>query len=99
LELSAVIEFENQDRVKNIVQANQTNLKQKWHMDSNAAFPFQYDFSVGTIHGKNMVPQSKDQGKDTVSKDTAEVIEINDNWDDISILFRLWSSQYISPFT
>ncbi len=33
-----------------------------------------------------MVLQSKDQGKDTDSKDTAEVIEINDDGEDISIL-------------
>jgi hypothetical protein len=55
-EFSAAMEFENQDWVKNIAQANQTNLKQKWHVNPNAAFPFEDDFSVGTIHGKNMVP-------------------------------------------
>jgi hypothetical protein len=55
-------------------------------VDPNAAFPFQDDFSVETIHRKNMVLQSKDQGKDTDSKDTAEVIEINDDGEDISIL-------------
>ncbi len=51
-ELSAVMEFKNQDWVKNIAQADQHNLKKK-HVDPNVAFPFQDDFSVGTIHGKN----------------------------------------------
>ncbi len=52
LELSAVMEFENHDRVKNIAQADQTNIKKK-HVNPNAAFPFQDDLSVVTIHGKN----------------------------------------------
>jgi hypothetical protein len=51
-ELSAVMEFKNQDWVKNIAQADQTNIKKK-HVNLNAAFPFQDDFSIGTIHGKN----------------------------------------------
>ncbi len=84
-ELSAVKEFKNQDWVKNIAQANQHNLKKK-HVDPNAAFPFQDDFSVGTIHGKNMAAQSKDQADGTGTKDVIKVIEISDTDDDISVL-------------
>jgi hypothetical protein len=44
------------------------------------AFPFQDDFSVGTIHRINMKPPSKDQGVEE-----AKAIEILDNDDDVSV--------------
>jgi hypothetical protein len=53
-----VIEFESQDWVKNLAQAD-TNPPKKQFADPNAAFPFQDNFSVGTIHGTNMKPPSK----------------------------------------
>jgi hypothetical protein len=56
-ELSAVIEFESQDWVKNLTQADPPK---KQFADPNAAFAFQDGFSVGTIHGTNMKPPSKD---------------------------------------
>ncbi len=54
---------------------------QKKYVDPNAAFPFQENFSVGTIHGTNTKPPSKDQGTEK-----AAVVEIVDNEDDVSIL-------------
>ncbi len=84
-ELSAVMEFENQDWVKNIAQADQTNVKKK-HVNPNTVFPFQDDFLVGTIHGKNAAAQSKDQVESTGTKDATEVIKITKNNNDISRL-------------
>jgi hypothetical protein len=80
-ELSAVIEFENQDWVKNLAQADISTPKKNF-VDPNAAFPFQDNFSVGTIHGTNMKPPTnKDKNEEEV-----EVIEIVDNDDDVSVL-------------
>jgi hypothetical protein len=45
------------------------------------AFPFQDDFSIGTIHGTNMKAPSKDQGAEE-----AEVIKIVDDDKDVSVL-------------
>jgi hypothetical protein len=84
-ELSVVMEFKNQDWVKNIAQADQHNLKKK-HMDPNTAFPFQDDFSVRTIYGKNMAAQSKDQADGMGTKDANKNIEISDADNDISML-------------
>jgi hypothetical protein len=50
-EMSAVYEFKSLDWVKNIVKANHNSTKK--HVDPTAAFNFEEDFSVGTIHGKN----------------------------------------------
>jgi hypothetical protein len=54
---------------------------QKKYVNPNVAFPFQEDFSVGTIHGTNTKPPSKDQGTEK-----ADVVDIIDNKDDVSIL-------------
>ncbi len=78
LELSAVMEFKNQDWIKNIAQADQSNIKMK-HVNPNTAFPFQDDLSVGTIHGKNKAAQPKDQIEGTGAKDTTKVIKITKN--------------------
>jgi hypothetical protein len=79
-ELSEVIEFENQDWVKNLAQADSSPPK-KYFVDPNAAFPFQDDFSIRTIHGTNAKPPSREQGVDE-----SDVIKIVDNGDDVSIL-------------
>jgi hypothetical protein len=79
-ELSAVIQFENQDWVKNLAQSNNSTPKKNF-VNPNVAFPFQDDFSVGTIHGTNMKPPSKDK-----KEEDAEVIEIVDDDDDVSVL-------------
>jgi hypothetical protein len=79
-ELSVIIEFENQEWVKNLAQANKTNHK-KNYVAPNTVFPFQDDFSVGTIHGTNMKAPSKDQ-----SAEEAKVIKIVNDDKDVSIL-------------
>ncbi len=50
----------------------------KQHVDPNAAFPFDDDFSVGTIHGVNA-------NKPPTTK-ANEVVEINNDEDNVSIL-------------
>jgi hypothetical protein len=78
-ELSAVIEFKNKIGSRTLHKPTPTLPKK--NVDPPPAFPFQYDFSVGTIHGTNMKPLSKDQGAEE-----AEAIEIVDNDDDVSVL-------------
>jgi hypothetical protein len=77
-EMSAVYEFESLDWLKNIVQTDR-NLKKK-HVDPTAAFDFEDDFSVGTIHGKN-----DDIHTRKVGIDTAAVIDVADD-DEVSII-------------
>ncbi len=89
-ELSAVIEFENQEWVKNVAQANKTN-HEKNYFNPNAAFPFQDDFSVGTIHGTNMKPPSKDQGVGE-----AKVIEIVYDDDDVSVFTTKTQDEFLA---
>ncbi len=50
-------------------------------VDPNAAFPFQDDFSIRTIHRTNAKAPSREQGADE-----SEVIEIVDNDNDVSVL-------------
>jgi hypothetical protein len=78
LEMSAVYKFESLDWVKNIVQANH-NLAKK-HVDPTAAFNFEEDFSVGTIHGKNDAIHAQ-----KIGKEATEVIELTDD-DNVSVL-------------
>ncbi len=75
-----MIEFENQDWVKNLTQAD-SSIPKKNFVDPNAAFPFQDYFSVGTIHGANMKARTLDN-----NVGAAEVIEIADGDDDVSVL-------------
>ena len=77
-EMSAVYEFESLNWVKNIVQTNH-NLKKK-HVDPTAAFNFEEDFSVGTIHSKNNRVQAR-----PISKDASDVIDVNDD-NEVSLL-------------
>jgi hypothetical protein len=79
-ELLEVIEFENQDWVKNLAQAN-TSPPKKHFVNPNVAFPFRDDLSVGTIHGINAKAPSREQGVDE-----SDVIEIVVNDNDISVL-------------
>ena len=79
-ELSAVIEFENQDWVKNLAQADNSTPKKNF-VNPNVVFPFQVNFSVGTIHGTNMKPPTKDK-----NEEEAEVIEFVDDDDNVSLL-------------
>ncbi len=71
-EMSAVFEFESLDWVKDIVQAKHNSAKK--HVDPTAAFNFEDDFSVGTIHGKNNVIHAATTGKGETT-----AIELSDN--------------------
>jgi hypothetical protein len=50
----------------------------KQHVDPNVAFPFDDDFSVGTIHGVNAAKQP--------THNAGEVVKIQDNEDNVSVL-------------
>jgi hypothetical protein len=70
-EMSAVYKFESLDWVKNILQADHNSTKK--HVDPTAAFNFEENFSVGTIHGKNDTIHPR-----TIGKEVTEVIELTD---------------------
>ena len=76
--MAAIAEFEQQDWVQQLPGGeNQTIGAAKQHVNPNVAFPFDDDFSVGTIQGANAAvhPTLK----------TGEVVEIQDDEDDASI--------------
>ncbi len=75
--MAAIADFEQQDWVKQLVQDSVAQQATKKHMDPNVAFPFQDDFSVGTIHSAN---------NKAVTHNTNKVVEIQDNEDKVSIL-------------
>jgi hypothetical protein len=50
----------------------------KQHVNPNAAFPFDDDFYVGTIHGANAAKQP--------TPNAGAVVEIQDNEDNVSVL-------------
>jgi len=76
--MAAIPEFEQQDWVQQLTGGeNQTIGAVKQHVDPNVAFPFDDDFSVGTIHGANAAVHP--------TPNTGEVVEIQDDKDDASI--------------
>ncbi len=76
--MSAVYKFESLDWVKDIVHAKHNPTKK--HVDPTAAFNFEEDFSVGTIHGKNNAIHAA-----TTGKGATMAIELSDN-NNVSIL-------------
>jgi hypothetical protein len=88
-EMAAVAEFESQDWVQDLLQATSNPAKEKTFVDPNVAFPFQDDFSVGTIHGTNAgtnrsTAQQAGGGKSN-NEGAIEILDNEDN-DDVSIL-------------
>ena len=91
----AIREFENQDWVKALVQANNstaTHVTKKQYVDPNAAFPFSDDFSVGTIHGnKATAPRPETltthaaDGTPILHLGRKEVIDVDTEQDDSSV--------------
>jgi hypothetical protein len=76
-EMAAIAEFEQQDWVQQLTGGNKpTNGGTKKYVDPNVAFPFDDDFSVGTIHGVNAAKQTPPIA--------SEVVEIHDDDDDVS---------------
>jgi hypothetical protein len=79
IEMAAIAEFEQQDWVQQLTGGGHQNIgATKQHVDPNVAFPFDDDFSVGTIHGANVAKQP--------NPTAGEVVEIQDDEDDLSVL-------------
>jgi hypothetical protein len=83
LEMSAIAEFEQQDWVKLLSQDDGATPPKKAHVNPNVAFPFQDDFSVGTIHGAS----AKITNQDSAATPAAtEIVEIQDSDNNVSML-------------
>jgi hypothetical protein len=87
--MEAVAEFENQDWVQDFLNGAPIPGATKPNVDPNVAFPFQDNFSVGTIHGANIrssngatQPASDTQGNNA---GVTEILDDNDE-DDVSVL-------------
>ncbi len=93
LEMSAVTEFKKQDWVKLLSQDSGRRQQTKAHINPNVAFPFQDDFSVGTIHGAN---QKTSTPGAAAAQLAAEVVEIQDDKDDVSVLTAKTTSKVLT---
>lgn len=83
-EMASITEFEQLDWVKMITQGRYSDaIKKNTCNDPNVAFNFHDDLSVGTIHGNNAKTTSKDSAEVAA---TTEVVEIQDNNDNVSVL-------------
>jgi hypothetical protein len=91
-EMSAIAEFKQLDWVKSLSQDNASSSNKKRHVDPNLAFPFQDDFSVGTIHGSNLAPTNSG-----MQPALSETIVIGDEDHDISILTSKTSADSGDP--
>ena len=81
-EMAVVAEFESQDWVRDLLQATSNPAKEKTIVDPNMSFPFQDDFSVGTIHGANAgTNRSTAQQAGGEKSNNKGAIEILDNED------------------
>ncbi len=79
-EMAATAKFEQQDWVQQLTRGVRTpNRVARQHVDPNVAFPFEDNFSVGTIHGVKTTAKSP-------SPTVNEVVEIKDDKVDVSIL-------------
>ncbi len=87
--MAAIGDFEQQDWVKQLAQEENPRQTTKKHVDPNVAFPFQDNFSVGTIHSANV--------KATIPC-TSDIVEIQDNKDDINVLTTKTASGAQSEF-
>ncbi len=88
-EIAAVAEFENQDWVQDIFQVNSNPTTEKVYIDPNVVFPFQDDFSVGTIHSTNAGTKKSNTQQETGNKSNEEGVSKildNDDKDDVSVL-------------
>jgi hypothetical protein len=80
-EMSAIAEFKQQDWVESLSQGNHSSSSKKKYGNPNVAFPFQDNFSVGTIHDANITPANS--GTDPAASETIKIADDNDN---ISVL-------------
>ncbi len=82
-EMSAIAEFKQQDWVKLLSQDSGAPRPTKAHVNLNVAFPFQDDFSVGTIQGANQKTPTPSAATTPAAMD---IVEIQDNKDNVSVL-------------
>jgi hypothetical protein len=83
LEMAASAEFEQQNWVKQLTQNRGEHRPKKTHVNPNLVFPFQDDFSVGTIHGAKVTTPTQNMAEPTT---TAEVLEIDNVDNNVSVL-------------
>ncbi len=77
--MAAIAEFEQQDWVQQLTGGGPPHNAVRQHVNPNVAFPFEDAFSVGTIHGANATAKAS-------PPNVNEVVEIEDNEDDVSVL-------------
>jgi hypothetical protein len=77
-EMAEIAEFEQQDWVQQLTRGEKLpNRAGKQLVDPNVVFPFDDNFSVGTIHGANAAKQS--------TPAASAVVEIQDDEDFVSV--------------
>jgi hypothetical protein len=91
--MSAVAEFKQQDWVKLLSQDSGGRQPTKAHVNPNVAFPFQDNFSIGTIHGAN---QKTSTPGAAAAQMAAEAVEIQDNKDKVSVLTAKTTSKVLT---
>jgi hypothetical protein len=74
--MAAIADFKQQDWVKQLTQDNHPRHATKKHVNPNVAFPFQDDFSIGTIHGVNAK---------VTTPSALKIVEIQDNEESIRV--------------
>ncbi len=79
--------------MKLLLQDNSTQQPKKVHVNPNVAFPFQDNFSFGTIHGTNAKATTLSAA---VAPSATKVVEIQDNGNNVSILSAKTASK-LSP--
>jgi hypothetical protein len=89
-EMLAIAEFEQQDWVKLLLQDGNAQQPIKAHANPNVAFPFQDDFSVGTIHGTNKKAGTPSKA---AAPSATDIMETQDNEDNVSVLSTKTSSE------
>jgi hypothetical protein len=82
-EMTAIVDFKQQDWVKHLTQDGNPQNTTKKHVDPNAAFTFQDKFSVGTINGANAK---------ATTPNVPEAVKVKDNVEGISALKTKTSS-------
>jgi hypothetical protein len=88
--MAATTEFDQQDWVKQLTQNGGEHQSKKIHVNPNVAFPFQDNFSVGTIHGAKVTTPTQNMVEPMT---TAEVLEIGDINNNVSVLTMKTTSE------
>jgi hypothetical protein len=89
-EMSAIVEFKQQDWVKLLLQDGNAQQPTKVHVSPNVVFPFQDGFFIGTIHGASKKAGAPSKA---AAPSATEIMETQDNEDNVSILSTKTSSE------